>query len=148
MAAQMFHLHNLSTGPASFGAKSGLCWQLVSIPGFYTLLTPQRQKDDKGLFNRGVVLTRKASTCLVMLRYFFFAGCTFVTRVPLPQLHGKTLFSNAGIFVGTSQHAYRRQKLGRSPSPARGVRGACSPREFLKNQTRLYAFSCILRDIK
>ena len=36
-----------------------------------------------------------------------------------------------GIFLGTSQLAYRRQKLGRSPSPARGVRGH-APREFFE----------------
>ena len=41
------------------------------------------------------------------------------------------LFSYAGIFPGTSQLAYRRQKLGRSPSPARGS-GGMLPREIFE----------------
>ena len=36
----------------------------------------------------------------------------------------------AGIFLGTSQLAYRRQKLGRSPSPAKGVRVHAPPGNF------------------
>ena len=39
-------------------------------------------------------------------------------------------FTHSGIFLGTSQLAYRRQKLGRSPSPARGVRGHAPPGNF------------------
>ena len=38
----------------------------------------------------------------------------------------------SGIFLGTSQLAYRRPKLGRSPSPATGGSGACSPEEICK----------------
>ena len=38
----------------------------------------------------------------------------------------------AGIFLGTIQLAYRRQKLGRSPSRARGVRGHAPPGKFWK----------------
>ena len=36
----------------------------------------------------------------------------------------------AGIFLGTIQLAYRLQKLGRSPSPATGVRGHAPPGNF------------------
>ena len=38
---------------------------------------------------------------------------------------------SAGIFLGTSQLAYGRQKLGRSPSPARGS-GGMLPREIFE----------------
>ena len=37
---------------------------------------------------------------------------------------------STGIFLGTSQLAYRRQKLGRSPSPARWVREHAPPGNF------------------
>ena len=41
---------------------------------------------------------------------------------------------------GTSQLAYRRQKLGRSPSPARGGPGACSPGDFEKSDAIICIF--------
>ena len=51
-----------------------------------------------------------------------------------------TFVTTAGIFLGTSQLAYRRQKLGRSPSPARGVRGHAPPENFEKSDAIICIF--------
>ena len=47
-----------------------------------------------------------------------------------------------GIFLGTSQLAYRLEKLGRSPSPARGggVRGHAPPGNFWKSDAIICIF--------
>ena len=45
-----------------------------------------------------------------------------------------------GICLGTSQLVYRRQKVGRSPSPARGVRGMLPWKIFEKSDAIICIF--------
>ena len=44
----------------------------------------------------------------------------------------------SGIFLDTSQLAYRRQKLGRSPRPGRGS-GGMFPREIFEKSDAIYS---------
>ena len=56
--------------------------------------------------------------------------------------HNNNNNNNTGIFLGTSQLAYscRRQKLGRSPSAARGVGGHAPPGNFEKSDAIICIF--------
>ena len=74
--------------------------------------------------------------------FVFFFNNTFFSPHQQSVLQGTVFFlslhafnqmyakPHAGIFLGTIQLAYRREKLGRSPSPARGVRGHAPPGNF------------------